>query len=77
MCAPLGPRSACTLCTLGGCGCCDDSLALGARAVALRLSDDGALFGGVGCDRGFSGAVTTGSGPAVAANWLGSSDVCS
>ena len=35
---------------------------------ALRLSDDGALFGGVGCDRGCGGAVTAGSGPAVAAN---------
>ena len=35
---------------------------------ALRWSDDGALFDGVGCDRGCGGAVTAGSGPAVAAN---------
>ena len=44
-----------------------------------RPSDDGALFDGVGCDRGCSGAVTAGSGPAVAADELelGRFDVCS
>ena len=31
-------RSACTLWALGGCGCCDDSLALGARAVSSAIA---------------------------------------